>query len=257
MRSADLPPAHAFSHIARPVRVVLHADHIAGDEFRGRIAVVLDVLRATSTIVTALANGARSFHVTLTVDESLERARSLGPGTLLGGERGGVLIPGFDLDNSPLAFTRDRVHGRDIVFTTANGTAALLKARQADEVHVASLLNAHAIARKIADDPRPVVILCSGTRSQISLDDCIGGGAVAAQLLALGRKWDGDDGLRLCIDSYRAALAQGLAKALAESRGGLNLCSTPEGLRDLEWCARENTIDLAPRFDPVSRTITV
>ncbi len=257
MRSPDLPPAHAFSHIARPVRVVLHADHIAEDEFAGRIAVVLDVLRATSTIVTALANGARSFHVTLTVDEAVERARSLGPATLLGGERGGVLIPGFDLDNSPLCFTRDRVQGRDIVFTTANGTAALLKARQADEVHVASLLNAHAIASKIADDPRPVVILCSGTRSQISLDDCIGGGSVASQLLALGRKWDGDDGLRLCIDSYRAALAHGLAKALAESRGGLNLRNTPEGLRDLDWCSRENSIDLAPRFDPVSRTITV
>ncbi|MFZ4576226.1 MAG: 2-phosphosulfolactate phosphatase [Phycisphaerales bacterium] len=256
MPSPDLPPAPDFSHVPRPVRVVVHADHIDEDEFRGSVAVVLDVLRATSTIVTALANGAKSFHVCLTVEEARQRAVQLGPRTLLGGERGGVLIPGFDLDNSPLSFSRERVEGRDVVFTTANGTAALLKAGRADEVYVGSLLNAQAVSNRIASDPRPVIILCSGTRSQISLDDCIGGGAIAARLLQSGRRWGGDDGLRLCASAYEAALAHGLVDALAESRGGVNLRTSEHGQRDLEWCARENTIDLTPRFNPATLVVS-
>ena len=83
----------------------------------------------------------------------------------MGGERGGVLIPGFDLDNSPLSYTRERVQGKTIIFTTSNGTAALLHAKNAAEILVGSFANVTAICQRVANDPRPVHILCAGTRA--------------------------------------------------------------------------------------------
>src|SRR4051794_21946566 len=92
----------------------------------GRIAVVFDVLRAGSSMVTALSNGAAEIRLVATPDEAREVAAKLQPGTfLLGGERGGVKIEGFDLGNSPREYARNRVTGKTIVFTTTNGTEAV------------------------------------------------------------------------------------------------------------------------------------
>lgn len=105
----------------------------------GGVAVVIDVIRASTTITTAVANGAASVFPVESVERARERASSLGQGTLLGGERGGIRIEGFDLGNSPREYTPERVAGHQIVFTTTNGTAALAACHEAAVVMIGCL----------------------------------------------------------------------------------------------------------------------
>jgi 2-phosphosulfolactate phosphatase len=256
MPAPDLPPAPDFSHIEKPVRVFLHMDHAREEDFVGRTAVVFDCLRATSTIAAAMEHGAVCVHACLTVERAREVAASRTCQTVLGGERGGVLIDGFDLDNSPLAYTREQVNGREVVFTTANGTAALLRAKRASRIVVGSLLNVSAVADAIKDDPGEVVILCSGTREQVSLDDVIGAGALVHQLIARGRSHGACDASRIALMSYLNARQSGLAAALADSRGGVNLRKTARGLADIEFCARQDIYTRVLEFDSVTGVIT-
>src|SRR5262245_39532454 len=100
----------------------------------GKTAVVIDVLRATTTIVQALATGAKEIVPLQEVDEARRLAEKLGEGAILGGERGGVLIPGFDLGNSPAEYTAAKVAGKTVVFTTTNGTRALQRCKMAERV---------------------------------------------------------------------------------------------------------------------------
>lgn len=256
MPAPDLPPAPDFSHIERPVRVFLHMDHAREEDCAGRIVVVFDVLRATSTIAAALANGAECVRACLTVEEARGVESSSGRPIIRGGERGGVRIEGFDLDNSPIAYTRERVDGHEIAFTTANGTAALLKAKLALRVIVGSLLNVTAIADSIKNEPDEVVILCSGTREQVSLDDIIGAGALVDRLIRLGRAHGPCDASRIAHVSYLAARRDGIAEHLALSRGGVNLRKSNQGLADIAFCAQEDIYSRVIQFDPVTRRIT-
>lgn len=148
----------------------------------GRAALVVDVLRATSMVIAAFDAGcARVIPVTGPA-EARERARALAPEpVLLAGERGGEQIEGFDLGNSPLDCSRDRVGGRSIVLTTTNGTAAMLKASQADAAAVAALINVGAAVRWAVSEGRDLTVLCAGEKGGFSLED-----AVCAGLLAEG-----------------------------------------------------------------------
>jgi 2-phosphosulfolactate phosphatase len=224
----------------------------------GRVAIVVDCLRATTVLCTALDHGAREFHVCLTVDEARARAAALVEHRpLLGGERGGVLIEGFDLDNSPLTYRADLVGHRSIVFTTANGTAALLACSGAEIVLAGCLRNAGALARHVSTMDRSVTVVCSGTREMVSADDCIAAGAVIHDLVQLGFRHEYDDASVLCQQAYQFAAARegGLARALAESRGGLNLRRSDEGLRDIAFCSQVNVSESLPVFDVRTRVV--
>ena len=136
----------------------------------GGIAVVIDVIRASTTITTALAEGAASVVPVATVDAARGRRQQLGGNTLLGGERGGVRIEGFDLGNSPREYTRQRVGGHDIVFTTTNGTAALAACDGAAVILIGSLVNRTAVAaaaRAAATQLGAAVhLVCAGVERQ-------------------------------------------------------------------------------------------
>jgi 2-phosphosulfolactate phosphatase len=150
-------------------------------DLAGRVAVVLDVLRATSTMTEAIANGARSIIPVATVDEAVRLGQNLDrAATLLCGERQSQRIEGFDLGNSPAEFNAETVGGKVLVMRTTNGTVALLAATTARRVLVGSLLNLGAVARAVADDEGDCVILCAGRENQFALED-----AVCAGLLAL------------------------------------------------------------------------
>jgi 2-phosphosulfolactate phosphatase len=136
----------------------------------GATALVIDVLRASTTMVTAVAHGCLAMLPVAEVDEARRRARSL-PGALLAGERGGDPPEGFDLGNSPLEFTRERVGGRTIVFTTSNGTRALLAARPATAVGVAGFVNLTAAADWALGQGRRLVIVCAGELGSRSVED--------------------------------------------------------------------------------------
>ena len=151
--------------MSREVDVFLLPSHFEPDDLRGGIAVVIDTLRASTTIVAALANGATRVIPCGDVATARQIAGHLPAGTaLLGGERKGVRIEGFDLDNSPAAYTAERVQGKTIVFTTTNGTAALLRSQKADRVLIGSFVNRDAVVRVLAADERPAYLVCAGRR---------------------------------------------------------------------------------------------
>jgi 2-phosphosulfolactate phosphatase len=240
---------------------------VAASQFRGTIALVVDQLRASITMTAALAAGAPAVVPVLDVETARSRAAQLeavGTTTMLGGERGGVLIPGFDLANSPGAYTPDVVAGRVVVFTTTNGTASLLHASSADLVIVASLANCAAVAAAVVADPRPVHVLCAGGRGEVSADDVLAAGAIVSALMAGGRNHVRDDSARIAVALWEAALASGtpdeplagVHAAMTASCGGRSL--TQLGLAtDIDWCTRLNTLPVVPRFDPATGQITV
>ena len=148
----------------------------------GRAALVVDVLRATSMVVAAFDAGCARVIPVAGAAEARERSLALLPEpVLLAGERGGERIEGFDLGNSPLDCTPERVGGRNILLTTTNGTAAMLKASQADAAAVAALTNVGAAVRWAVSTGRDLTVLCAGDRGGFSLED-----AVCAGLLAEG-----------------------------------------------------------------------
>jgi 2-phosphosulfolactate phosphatase len=156
-------------------------DHLSEDQLTGKIAVVIDILRATTTIVEALDNGARSVVPVASVDGARVMAHDR-TGALLCGERGGVKPEGFSLGNSPLEYTPDVVDGVDCVLTTTNGTRALHMATQADEILVGSITNADALCDRLRQDSRDVVLVCSGTDGRVSFEDCLGAGLIVDRL---------------------------------------------------------------------------
>ena len=184
----------------RSVDVVLTAGDVVSARLAGVTALVIDVLRASTTIITALGHGAAAVIPVESVEEARERARALGREAVLAGERNSDPPPGFDLGNSPLEFTSDRVAGRTIVMTTSNGTRALVAARGAGAVAVAAFVNAEAAAAWAQARGGDVVIICAGELGAPSLEDHACAGVLAARLAAGG-----------AVLTTRAAAARDLA----------------------------------------------
>ena len=155
-------------------------------DLRGKVAVVVDVLRATSTIVTALEQGVTEVFAV----GSLEECAALGRerGCITAAERDGIAAEGFDLGNSPFGFLDGKiaVRGRALAISTTNGTKALLGSLAAEAVVCGAFLNLSAVVKFIAAQQRDVVVVCSGWKGQFCLEDTAFGGALAEQLGPLG-----------------------------------------------------------------------
>lgn len=158
---------------------------------QGSVAIVVDVLRATTVIVQALASGCRMVIPCLEIDEARAIAAGLPEGrSILAGERQGLPIEGFDLGNSPSAFTPEVCLDKTLVITTTNGTRAILASLEAERVFVAAFSNLLAISAHLRELGKNVHVICSGTDGQISLEDAIFAGALASNL-AVPRGADG------------------------------------------------------------------
>ncbi|MGD9648507.1 MAG: 2-phosphosulfolactate phosphatase, partial [Pirellulales bacterium] len=176
----------------RNLEVALLPALISPDALAGRGVVVIDVLRATTTICAALAAGAHEVLPVAEVATALRLAAQPRPqSTVLGGERGGRPIDGFDLGNSPREYTPQSVGGRTVVFTTTNGTRALEHARRADGVWCGAFVNAAAIVHA-ASDRQTLVLLCAGTDGQITREDALLAGCLACRLAAADDSWRAD-----------------------------------------------------------------
>jgi 2-phosphosulfolactate phosphatase len=228
-------------------------------DLRGCVAVVIDLLRASTTIIQALAAGATAVVACQEVDEARRTAAKLGGSgpVLLGGERGGVQIEGFDLGNSPLEYTPDRVAGRTIVFTTTNGTRALRRCAAADTARVGALTNRRAVLDWLAGEERPVHLVCAGTNGRITAEDCLCAGAFARELTDVARSHTlANDDAQNAADLFRAnsATTASLLAAMRNSRGGRNLTALGYGA-DIEAAARRDLFEIVPEYDPRSGRI--
>lgn len=160
------------------IDLIISADDIKIDKIKHKVVVVIDMLRATSVITTALANGANRVLPLLTVEEAFEKGKELKGNYLLGGERQAVHIDGFDLSNSPLDYKAEVVSGKDIILSTTNGTRAINKCLEAKKILIGSMLNGRAIAEKLGEIDEDVVFVNAGTKGQFSIDDFICAGYI-------------------------------------------------------------------------------
>ena len=155
--------------------VFLGAQQLAPSDVHGRVVVVIDVLRASTTIAAALFNGARAVVPLESSEEVVTRAKNFARGdVLMAGERRMLPISGFDLGNSPAEYTRDAVEGKTVLLTTTNGTAAFASVQGARDVVVGSYVNYSAVlamVRAAARGAADVSIVCAGSERQFSLED--------------------------------------------------------------------------------------
>lgn len=238
---------------------------------KGGTAVIIDILRASSTIITALHNGAKRVIPCATPDAARQiRAQSPIEAVLLGGERGGVIIEGFDSGNSPTEYSARRVAGKTIAFTTTNGTQALLKSVAAETILIGAFINRHALVDRLHADQRPVHLVCAGTDGEITGEDVLFAGAVVEALhqmeaatLSNARRWLPNDCARIAQRFWRQSigntsisdgsgeLSSRIESAMRDTHGGLNLCELGYD-NDIRLCSAVDCIDLVPVWDRAS-----
>lgn len=213
-------------------------------------SVVIDVLRATTVVTTALAAGARDVVTCVDVEEAFELARTLGRSqTLLCGERHCQLIEGFDLGNSPAEYTKPRVSGRSLVMTTTNGTRAIAAADEDAELFLASFRNLSALVRRL-ESFASIHVICAGTDGEITGEDVGLCGAILAMLSRSNRLMLGNDAAKLALDHCATrGLLDDVGRRIAsltESLGGRNLRQA--GFEsDVRFCAEMDVTDVVPR----------
>jgi len=222
--------------IQSPEAIQLDVAFLPSDLEETDVAVVVDVLRATSTITQALASGYRAVHCA----PSIEAARELSaPGRLLAGEQHCLPVPGFDLGNSPAALARGEVGGTELVLATTNGTPAIVAAAQrAELVLMGCLLNLDALLAAIPSGVS-VTVVCSGTDGRFALEDAYVAGRIVGRLAG-----EPSDAARaaICV----AGAYPGAIGPLTDSADGQKLQSTGQEA-DIAWCAQESVLDLVPR----------
>lgn len=208
--------------------------------------VVIDVLRATTTIVEALANGAAGIYPTDSIEDAVKLAQSLGrDDTVLCGERKGVKIEGFDLGNSPREFTREAVEGKRLVMSTTNGTRALGVAHESARLLTCAFTNLGAVAEAIAGDAE-VVLLCAGREDRFSIDDALCAGYLIQRIAGAVEEE------HLLNDAGQAARA--LAGARRPSKRFLKATTDGRALvelgfeEDLDFCAEVDRHDIVPEM---------
>jgi 2-phosphosulfolactate phosphatase len=227
------------------VDVAATPDGLDATALAASAVLVIDVLRASTCIVTALANGCEGIVPVASPEEARHRAAALG-GALIAGERRGEPLAGFDLGNSPLEFTRGRVGGRTVVMTTSNGTRALVAARPAAAVAVAAFINHGAAVAWALGPERDVLLLCAGERGARSLEDEVCAGMLVERLAAAQPA---------LVASAAAERASGVARPYSKEVGRLaqdsswarHLASVGRG-RDVAACLTLDTRTLVPVY---------
>ena len=217
----------------------VHVAFTPGEQTPAPVGIVVDVLRATSTMTQALASGYERVLCCGEIDVARALAESDGPATLAG-ERRLEPIEGFDLGNSPGEVAQGPL-APTLILTTTNGTRLLVSAAERFErVYVGSLLNLDAVAAAARESGEDVAVLCAGVLGELALDDAYCAGRIAR---ALGG--DPEDSAQAAIrlaDSFPGAL-----EGLGASRSAGNLRRRGMGA-DIEWCARESVLDVVPRL---------
>ncbi len=208
----------------------------------GQIVLIIDVLRATSVITTAMENGAAEISTTVEIEEAMSYKRL---GWLLGGERKARKIEGFHLSNSPLEYTRQVVEGKKIVLTTTNGTKAIHRAALGHRVFIGCMRNGRAVAKQLTDLGQDVVIVCSGTNGRFSLDDFICAGKIIYEAVAINN---------LELDDFAAAAYLAYRDNRPDPMSYISFASHYNYLMslglyaDIRFCFTEDTTEVIPEY---------
>lgn len=208
-------------------------------EIKDRIVVVVDILRATSCMTTAIAYGVEK----IIPVASLEECRALQrQGFIAAAERDAKKAEGFDLDNSPFSYMQQHLKGKTIAMTTTNGTLAITKSREAVEVIIGSFLNKSAVINYLRSQPNHVLVLCAGWKGRVNLEDTLFAGAVVDELKD---EFLVEDDATLGAHTIYSCAKYNMLKSMASSSHvkrlhRLNLA------KDIEFCIREDEYDIIP-----------
>jgi len=215
--------------------------------FTGKTTVVIDVLRASSTIITALTNGAKEVVPVGTVEFAVKVSGGIfGGQTLLGGERNTKKIEGFALGNSPSEYTKEIVSGKTIVFYSTNGSRAIVKAKYSANLFVCSFNNLNELAKHLKKLNVDVIILCSGNNNLFNLEDSVCAGMLINELVTVDKKIELTDSSIAAISLYKS-FGKNIFKMLSEADHGRLLIDN--GFKDdLIACAELNNTEVIPHY---------
>lgn len=243
------------------VDVYFTPGELANAELPARV-VVIDVLRATSTIVEALSNGARAIFPVATADDAVRIAQNIGrDSVLLCGERKGLPIEGFDLGNAPGEFSAERVADKALVMTTTNGTRAFLSVAErqggsgedgAFAILAASFLNLSAVTAELAEGDGAAALVCAGREGRFALEDAVCAGSLIEALDGAGKTVMLNDAAEA---SLRLARGKRSVQQVLEATAAGRRLSEIGRAEDLAFCSRRDLRAVVPRLR--DRKITV
>lgn len=224
------------------VDIVPNVNETRVEHLLGKTVIVIDVLRSTTSIITAILNGCKEVYP---VETSGQAFSLKDQDTLLVGERFCKKIQGFDLSNSPSELSEMDLSGKKIVISTTNGTIAIHKAAKGEHVLIGSFLNGTAVANEAIALKKDITLLCSGTRSQFAFEDALCAGFIISQLLTM-IPLECSDFAWMTLAAYEN-LKNEISVILPKTTTGTRL-SQLGLIRDLEYCAQKDICDLVPYF---------
>jgi len=229
------------------IKVLFTPNNLEELYFTGKTSVAIDVLRATSTIIAALSNGAREVIPVASIDFAIKVSGNIFGGmTLLAGERNTKMIEGFNLGNSPLEFTEEVISGKSIILYTTNGTRTIVKAKFSENLFICSFNNISSIAKHLVKLKKDVEIICSGTNGFFSLEDVVCAGKLISQILEKAPKAELADSAKASVVISKS-FGKTLLKMLKETEHGRLLIENGF-LEDLKYCSKIDSIDIIPCF---------
>ena len=225
------------------IDMIICGDYVTTEAVRNATVIVVDVLRATSVIITALNNGAKSVVPVTSVEEALSTKKKL-ESVVLGGERRAQKIEGFDLSNSPLEYKSEVIHDRNVVITTTNGTKAISKSSAANKVYIGALINAKAVSSKAVKNEKDIIIVNAGTNGVFSMDDFITGGAIIDEILS-EQEYELTDIAKTALVIYRSHKdIKSYVKGAAHYQILVDL-----GLEeDIDYCLQKDLFNIVPEY---------
>lgn len=211
--------------------------HLYGVE--NKVVVVVDILRATSCMTTAIANGIKSIIPVATLDECMALKSKV---CITAAERDGKMAEGFDIGNSPFSYMEKSLQGKTVAMTTTNGTLAITKSKEAEEVVVGSFLNKSAVINYLISQPHDVLVLCAGWKGKMNLEDTLFAGAVVEGVKDyFDTENDSAITARILYNTAKDDMLSFLANSSHAKRlSRLNI------VKDIEFCLTEDVYNVVP-----------
>lgn len=239
------------------IDIIISASDIKEEKLKGKVVVVIDVLRATSVMITALKNGCKEVIPVREIEDALSLVGDNREKYILGGERMAMKIEGFDFSNSPLDYTRENVEGRTLVMTTSNGTKAIKNSEVAEHIFIASMINGKAVARKLRELNKDVIFVNAGTMGEFSIDDFLTSGYIINCLKKLTEEECMDELVLTDIATTSHYIYENNEDLFSFVKYATHYKRIKElGLEeDLKYCLTKDSTDIVPEYKENKITI--
>jgi 2-phosphosulfolactate phosphatase len=210
------------------------------------ITVVVDIFRATSAICTALQNGVREVIPVASIHDAKRYAQD--DEVIIAAERGGEVVDGFEYGNSPLSYINNpKIIGKTLVLTTTNGTQAIDAAKEDGELVIGSFCNLKVLSEWLINEGEDVMILCSGWKNRMNLEDSLFSGALVDILLRAGFEYDIDSDAAITVKTLFDS-ADGNMSAFLENSSHRNRLKNLHLEKDIDYCLQLNTCNVVPKL---------